>query len=323
MSVTADEFRCAAGRGTRMDLQLLSTASAYIPVNGTDELGYTALHYTCRSKSLLQGDMAQILLDRGANPNVQTAHKVTPLHLCCLGSSDEKVLKIKSQIIHELLQHGADPLTRDHSGVLPLHLAASAGMVNGVRLLIKATVQVGRVQWWKGGKDKVFQCPYVRMCDRFGKRAYDWALDRDQKATMRLLFLCEYGYAFAMLYQQLRQGKQVSTDAIQTLLALSSSDMVTIEQYLRKECGFKTQHELDAESGENTFEGSSFHSTEERDLLMAEFDELMHQAPHTGNGNNANDIIEGEGSNHIQMDEEHLSGLYNEFIDTATFLVGR
>jgi hypothetical protein len=56
---------------------------------------------------------------------------------------------------------------------------------------------------------------------------------------------------------------------------------------------------------------------------MAEFDELMHQAPHTGNGNNANDSIEGEGSNQIQMDEEQLSGLYNEFIDTATFLVGR
>ena len=92
---------------------------------------------------------------------------------------------------------------------------------------------------------------------------------------------------------------------------------------LRKECGFKTQHELDAESGENTFEGSSFHSTEERDLLMAEFDELMHQTPDTGSANNANDSIEGEGSNQIQMDEEQLSGLYNEFIETATFLVGR
>ena len=100
MSTTPDEFRAAAGRGSRIDLQTLSTASSYIPINGTDELGYTALHYCCRSTSALQGDMAQILLDRGANPNVQTAHKVTPLHLCCLGSSDDKIRKIKTQIIH-------------------------------------------------------------------------------------------------------------------------------------------------------------------------------------------------------------------------------
>ena len=81
MSVTPEEFRCAAGRGTRDDLQTLATASSYVPVNSIDELGYTALHYCCRSSSSLQGDMAQILLDRGANPNIQTAHKVTPLHL--------------------------------------------------------------------------------------------------------------------------------------------------------------------------------------------------------------------------------------------------
>lgn len=320
MSTTPDEFRCAAGRGSRADLHMLSTASSYIPINGADELGYTALHYVCRSTSLLQGDLAQVLLDRGANPNVQTAHKVTPLHLCCLGSTTEKIRKIKTQMIHELLTHGGDPLTRDHAGVLPLHLAASAGMVGGVRLLIKATVKVGRVQWWKSGKDQVFQCPYVRMCDRFGKRAYDWALDRDQKSTMRLLFLCEYGYAFAMLYQQLRQGDQVNPDAIQSLLALSRSDMVTIEQYLRQECGFKTQHEMSAESGENTFESSSFHSREDRDLLMDEFDELMQQSVGKRGGGSGDD---GSGSKQIQMDEEHLAGLYNEFTEVASFLVGR
>ena len=33
---------------------------------------------------------------------------------------------------------------------------------------------------------------------------------------MRLLFLCEYGYAFAMLYSRLKEGDQVQTDDIQT-----------------------------------------------------------------------------------------------------------
>ena len=169
MSITPEEFRNAAGRGNRIDLQTLSTASSYIPVNGADELGYTALHYCCRSTSSHQGDMAQVLLDRGANPNIQTAQKVTPLHLCCLGSADTKTEKMKTQMIKELIQHGADPLTRDHAGVLPLHLAASAGMVGGIRLLIKSTVEVGFVRWWKDGQEEVFHCPYARMCDRFGE----------------------------------------------------------------------------------------------------------------------------------------------------------
>jgi len=316
MSITPDEFRCAAGRGTRKDLQILTTASSYIPVNGTDELGYTGLHYCCRSTSILQGDMAQILLDRGANPNVQTAHKVTPLHLCCLGSSEDKTRKIKTQMINELLQHGADPLTRDHAGVLPLHLAASAGMVGGVRLLIKNTVEVGYARWWKDSKEEVFRCPYARMCDRFGKRAYDWALDREQKSTMRLLFLSEYGYAFAMLYDQLRQGNQLNPEVVQSTLGLSSSDMVTIEQYLRRECGFqKESGGSDGESGENIFESSSFHSSEDRDLLMAEFDDLMRQTTPDSNAPGS------AASTQIQMDEEHLASLYNEFLELRNYLV--
>ena len=41
-------------------------------------------------------------------------------------------------------------------------------------------------------------------------------MDRDQKSAMRFLFLCEYGYAFAMLYSRLKEGDQVQTDDIQT-----------------------------------------------------------------------------------------------------------
>ena len=92
---------------------------------------------------------------------------------------------------------------------------------------------------------------------------------------MRFLFLCEYGYAFAMLYSRLKEGDQVQTDDIQTSvrdlydgdlfttnvscivqsyfinfpharyffffifqLNMSSSDMMTIEHYLKSECGF-------------------------------------------------------------------------------------
>ena len=49
-----------------------------------------------------------------------------------------------------------DPFIRDHAGVLPLHLAASAGMVSALRLLIKSTVTVGRVPWWKNEQVSCF-----------------------------------------------------------------------------------------------------------------------------------------------------------------------
>ena len=147
---------------------------------------------------------------------------------------------------------------------------------------------------------------------------------------MRLLFLCEYGYAFAKLYNRLKKGDQVQTDDIQTSLGLSSSDMVTIEQYLRQECGFDKDGNSGSGNGSGgdgsgsneyvSFESSSFHTSEDEELLVAEFNEIMGQR--NGGNNESRNSFDGDTSKHVQMDDEQLAGLYNEFLELRSYLVG-
>ena len=71
------------------------------------------------------------------------------------------------------------------------------------------------------------------------------------------------------------------------------------------------------ESGATTFESSSFHSSEERELLMAEFDDIMQQS-----SAGRNDVsFDGGQNKHVQMDDEQLASLYNEFLELKNFLV--
>ena len=134
--ITVEQLRIAAGRGDRRDFETLSSAAAYLPINAGDELGYTALHYCCRSTSLHQADLALILLDCGADPNCCTANRVTPLHLCCFGAPTTELALLKVQTVRYLLAAGANPMLRDHAGVLPIHLAASAGLNGAVKVFV-------------------------------------------------------------------------------------------------------------------------------------------------------------------------------------------
>ena len=66
--------------------------------------------------------MARLLLDHGANPNVQDPQvKYSPLHCAILGyhmnRSDETC-----DFIESLLEHGANPRIMDRSGETPPHL---------------------------------------------------------------------------------------------------------------------------------------------------------------------------------------------------------
>ena len=66
--------------------------------------------------------LGRLLLDHGANPNVQDPQvKYSPLHCAILGyhmnRSDETC-----DFIESLLEHGADPRIMDRSGETPPHL---------------------------------------------------------------------------------------------------------------------------------------------------------------------------------------------------------
>ena len=70
MSYSGIGMRKAAAEG---DAELiLANLSFGINVNEKDELGYTALHYACRSDRVKMENIVTLLLDHGANVNEQT-----------------------------------------------------------------------------------------------------------------------------------------------------------------------------------------------------------------------------------------------------------
>ncbi len=83
------------------------------------------------SECFLKG--MKLLIDRGANINVQDKYGRTPLHLACENVNSER----HHECIEYLLQHGANPSIQDDFGRAPLHHAVEKGCVECVRLLMQ------------------------------------------------------------------------------------------------------------------------------------------------------------------------------------------
>ena len=260
MSYSGIGMRKAAADG---DAELiLANLSSGVNVNEKDELGYTALHYACRSDRVKMENIVTLLLDHGANVNERTNNGVTPLHICCLvkkpRSKDEhgneidtpatrhiaEVLQSKVRILEDLLNHGADPLIRDNSGICPIHLAAHAGVEETVRELLRVTSSVVP---GKNGRKPRFIVPYVKVCDRFGKNAAAWALSGKQKETYHLLFLAEFGFAFEALFNQLVDNGTVDASAIQRDYGLTNQEMRLLEKFVAKSCTLQSEEDAKAE----------------------------------------------------------------------------
>uniref|UniRef100_A0A3B3SKH6 Ankyrin 1 n=1 Tax=Paramormyrops kingsleyae TaxID=1676925 RepID=A0A3B3SKH6_9TELE len=129
--------------------------------------GFTPLHVACKYGKL---DVAELLLERGANPNTSGKNGLTPLHvavhhnnldvvklLVSKGSSPYNTARNGYTPLHiaakqnqlevasTLLQHGAPPNAESLQGITPLHLAAQEGRFDVVSLLIskQANVNLG------------------------------------------------------------------------------------------------------------------------------------------------------------------------------------
>ncbi len=111
-----------AARDDRGDIARLLIARG-AKVDATNRLGVTPLHKATRSASV-----AGVLLDRGANVNATDKHGRTPLHWA---SADPK-----STTRSLLLRRGASVNATDHRGRTPLHDAADRGDVDALSGLI-------------------------------------------------------------------------------------------------------------------------------------------------------------------------------------------
>ena len=106
MSLKASFFT-AAEKG---DVKELKKLLKEINTNFRNEKGETPLHIVAGESHL---EAVKLLLKHGADPNAQTIHGKTPLHVA--EKCDVDVVKL-------LLQYGADPNARDDNGQTPLHI---------------------------------------------------------------------------------------------------------------------------------------------------------------------------------------------------------
>jgi len=101
-------------------------------VNGTNEYRQRPLLYAIRSNHLA---IVNLLLKSGADPNLRMSDG--DFVLC-----DSAMSNVDIRIARSLIRHGADPCMANAYGATTLHLAASQGRLDIVRLLIRCGASV-------------------------------------------------------------------------------------------------------------------------------------------------------------------------------------
>lgn len=85
-------------------------------INKKNNNGWTALMLACRNSSRVGDDVVELLLEKGADPNIKNDAGVPALLLACRYSNTDSTLKT----VKLLLDYGADPNIQDNEGTTPL-----------------------------------------------------------------------------------------------------------------------------------------------------------------------------------------------------------
>lgn len=127
MKAKASKLRAAVGAGKIAAVRELLDSGADPKV--TNSLGESLLNDT------LKPEIAQLLLEAGANPDFVPRWWNPPLHVAAANG--------RVAVAKVLLAYGAKPDLRNDEGNTPLHLAAGNGQTEFVRLLLAAGAKVG------------------------------------------------------------------------------------------------------------------------------------------------------------------------------------
>ena len=125
-------------------------------MSGTADL-WAPLHLASANGHL---EVAELLLERGAEVDVQNENQETPLHL----TSEDGVLEIARMLI----KRGSNVNSQDTRGWTPLHSAARNGHLDVVKLLLDSGADIG-------------------MRDGSDKTAFDIALDNGKRDVVNFL----------------------------------------------------------------------------------------------------------------------------------------
>jgi ankyrin repeat protein len=105
-----------------------------VDVNAQRQDRQTPLHLACCHGTL---EIAQLLLDRGANANAEDSSLSTPLHHVAGGRYPSQEDGIR--VAQLLLEHGADINAQDSDRQTPLHAASCYGRLEIARMLLERT----------------------------------------------------------------------------------------------------------------------------------------------------------------------------------------
>lgn len=99
-------------------------------VNGKDRQGFTALHCTAvHAEKSRETEIIELLLDNGANIDIQTWQMETALHMA--------IREFHLDAAKMLIERGANVNIKDNEGFTALHSAASFGYTDICKLLLE------------------------------------------------------------------------------------------------------------------------------------------------------------------------------------------
>jgi myosin-5 len=100
----------------------VKTATSHADLNAKDREGNTPLHHlvsTCHNDVV---DLLWLMLQNGADPNVQNGRGLSPLHLLCQNTQARRKPQ-GCEMLRLLLEHAGDPGIKGIDGCTPIHLA--------------------------------------------------------------------------------------------------------------------------------------------------------------------------------------------------------
>jgi len=128
MATDFEAFYDAATMGDRKTIEAMLAKTPTL-VGASDDMGFTALHGVAGQD---EPELAELLIDRGADVAAKNDMGMTPLHIAQYGS-----------IVEVLVRRGADVNARAQNGWTPLHVQAQEGEDTGALEVMEALLKAG------------------------------------------------------------------------------------------------------------------------------------------------------------------------------------
>ncbi|EPB84601.1 hypothetical protein HMPREF1544_08618 [Mucor circinelloides 1006PhL] len=157
-----DNLWVAAGDG-QID-RVRELLESGVAVDGHDQFGYTAMH---AAVSYNQIEMVKLLIEKGANVNIEDFEKDTPLYVA------ENV-----EMAQLLLDNGADPKHINEDGITPALTALEEGWEEVAQFLANITKEVLATQ-----EEETDPLAYIEQEDREAAAAAEAAEAQQQQSN--------------------------------------------------------------------------------------------------------------------------------------------